>query len=42
MVDNNTKVKVIDNGIFSKKVRLLSGDHKGAAVWVPSEYVESE
>lgn len=42
VVDNNTKVKVIDTGLFKKRVRLLTGDHAGAAVWVASEHVESE
>ena len=41
-IDNNTKVRVIDSGMFKKQVRLLSGDHKGASLWVPTEYVESE
>ncbi|WP_460971510.1 hypothetical protein [Spirosoma migulaei] len=41
-VDNNTKVRVIAVGVFKKRVRLLSGNHKGAAVWVPNDYVESE
>ncbi|WP_460912559.1 hypothetical protein [Spirosoma areae] len=41
-VDNNSQVKVIELGFAKKRVRLLSGDHKGAAVWVPNEFVESE
>jgi hypothetical protein len=36
---NPTKVLVIDVGTFKRKVRILEGDKKGFAGWVPYEWV---
>jgi hypothetical protein len=40
-VDNGTKVRVIDQNVFSKEVRILAGDHSGEAGWTPTEFIVS-
>ena len=40
-VDNYTKVLVIDTGqgLFKRKIRVLEGEMKDSAGWVPYEWV---
>ena len=40
-VPAGTKVKVLENGFFKTKVRVLEGDMTGAAGWVPAEWVRA-
>jgi hypothetical protein len=39
LVNHGTKVLVIDSGQYVLKVRILEGEHRGKAGWVPHEYV---
>lgn len=39
-VEKNTKIKIIDQGMFIRKVRILDGKHQGVAGWVAYEYIK--
>jgi hypothetical protein len=39
MVNNCTKVKVIDSAMFLRQVRILEGEQFGEAGWLPYEWV---
>lgn len=39
LVKVGTRAKVIDTGLFTVKVRILEGDHFGAAGWIDREFV---
>jgi hypothetical protein len=39
LVNNNTKVKVLDMDFGKRRVRILEGDKEGLAGWVPEEWV---
>jgi len=39
-VQANTKVKVIDQAMFIRKVRILNGISQGLSGWVPTEYIK--
>jgi hypothetical protein len=39
-VPDNTRVLVVDMGLFRRKVRVLEGTHVGLAGWVPYEWVQ--
>jgi hypothetical protein len=41
LVPQGTKVLVIDGTVATSEVRILEGDHIGAAVWVPYEFVSA-
>jgi hypothetical protein len=41
-VDENTKVLVIDSGIFKTQIRILEGPYSGKSGWVPFEWVKKE
>jgi hypothetical protein len=38
MVDKGTKAKVIDQGMYVRQVRIMSGDYYGESGWVPMEF----
>lgn len=40
LVDHGTKVLVIDSHSFTRKIRILEGEHTGKAGWVPYEWVK--
>ena len=40
IVQNNTKVLVIEPGFTKTKVRILEGENAGMAGWVPYEFVQ--
>jgi len=39
LVPKNTKVLVLDNKLFTTKIRILEGEHYGKSGWVPFEKV---
>lgn len=40
IVEEDTRILVIDRGFTSTKVRILEGGNTGMAGWVPSEWVK--
>lgn len=40
-VKSGTKVLVIDQAMFKRKVRVLEGEQKGLSGWVAVEYVKT-
>lgn len=39
LVKSGTSVLVLDNDVFTVKVRILEGEHRGKSGWVPYEWV---
>jgi len=39
-VEKNTRIKVIDQAMFIRKVRILDGKHQDMAGWVAYEYIK--
>lgn len=39
-VSQNTRILVIENGIFSVKIRVTDGPQQGKSGWVPAEFVK--
>lgn len=40
LVPQNTRILVIENGVFSVRIRVLDGLQKDKAGWVPAEFVK--
>jgi hypothetical protein len=39
-VENNTKVEILDKGIYATKVKVLEGEYASKVGWVPDEWIK--
>lgn len=39
-VENNTKVEILDEGIYDTKVKVLGGEYASKVGWVPNEWIK--